>query len=71
MLVRGVSLFLGGYPNEFTLISDINNGKKKYPWQIWLYLGFMIVVALVGAFVQFRFTARKKKTDKYDYYSKV
>ena len=49
MAVRGASLFIGGYPNEFTLIDDIKNGDRgNFSWKFYLYLGFMVAVFLAG-----------------------
>jgi len=51
-MVRGVSLYIGGYPNEFTLINMAQTGQLAIHWAFYLYLGFIVVLTAGGVFVQ-------------------
>jgi len=74
LMVRAVSLFAGGYPNEFTLINDIKNGDSSgvKHWPFYLYLICIVGATAGGIILQFRI---KKNSggddDKYDYYTRV
>ena len=51
-MVRAVAICAGGYPNEFTLIGDIKQGRDVHVgWAFWLYLGFIAVLTIVGIIV--------------------
>ena len=53
MVVRPISWIFGGFPNEFTLYLMIENGQlKTLPWTFFLYLVFIIAIAILGAFYQ-------------------
>lgn len=54
MFIRGISLFWPeSYPNEFTLINDLENGYMEHiPYWFYLYLGFMVAFTIVGIIVQ-------------------
>ena len=72
MLVRGVSLFIGGYPNEFTLISKIENGGASdvLHWPFYLYLVAIAILTLGGIVIQTKL--RKHKSEDLDtYYKRV
>jgi len=53
LVIRGVSLFIGGYPNEFTLISQIKNGNTAslLHWPFYLYLAAILVMSIGGIFI--------------------
>ena len=73
-MVRGVSLYIGGYPNEFTLINMAQTGQLAVHWAFYLYLGFIVVLTAGGVFVQRRiFKSRDSfyDSDTPDYYRKV
>lgn len=46
LMVRGVSLYCGGYPNEFTLIYMIQDGKTSVHWPFYLYLALMVILTV-------------------------
>jgi len=50
LIVRGASLFIGGYPNEFTLISKIQNGGASdvLHWPFYLYLASILIMTALG-----------------------
>lgn len=53
--IRGISAFAGNFPNEFTIVQELQNGAlESLPWQFYLYLVGMIGVAAIGAFIQIR-----------------
>lgn len=62
MLLRGISLYAGGFPNEFTLVEKY---EKDVPdaFSAWyyLYLVFIVALSLAGAFVQLKYTNVKEK----------
>ena len=55
--IRGISLFTGGYPSEFTLIDLKNQGedeqlKKLITWRVWVYLAAIIIQTGLSVFAQ-------------------
>ena len=55
--IRGISLFAGGYPSEFTLIDLKNQGedeqlKKLITWRVWVYLAAIIIQTGLSVFAQ-------------------
>ncbi len=71
-MVRAVSLFAGGYPNEFTLIDDIKDGEAHLHWPFYLYLVAIALLFIGGCILQFRIKKRGgNAADKYDYYTRV
>lgn len=48
--VRGVSLFAGGYPNEFTMINQIheNGGLTDIHWPVYVYLCVILLMTAFG-----------------------
>ena len=63
-MVRGVSLYCGGYPNEFTLINMVQDGNGTLHWPFYLYMGFIAVLTVGGVIVQKKIF--KKKSGFYD-----
>jgi hypothetical protein len=53
ILVRGVSLFAGGYPNEFELVQELQVGAyDKIPDSFYVYLGFNVISIILGSYYQ-------------------
>lgn len=53
MVVRPISWIFGGFPNEFTLYQMVEDGQlKTLPWTFFLYLIFIIAIAILGALYQ-------------------
>jgi len=50
MMTRGVSLYLGGYPNEFTLVSQIKQGGTLH-WPFYIYMAFIGILTIAGVIV--------------------
>jgi len=55
LFVRGISLYAGGYPNEFTLVNSLETGAATgiTGW-FYLYLAFIILFTIICACVQFK-----------------
>jgi hypothetical protein len=61
MLVRGVSLFAGGYPSEFAISALIKQGIMpwaEYKW-FWAYLSAVCILSLMSACFQNQITSKK------------
>jgi len=53
--VRGISLYAGGYPNEFDLIKQLENGSiPNMEWYVYVYFVFIVIFAIGGTIVQFK-----------------
>jgi Domain of unknown function (DUF4203) len=51
-LVRGVGIFAGGFPNEYLVYQEIQNGSyAEMPDEFYIYLGCYVVLALIGLVV--------------------
>jgi hypothetical protein len=63
MFIRGISLFWPeSYPNEFTLIKDLEAGVVPHiEYWFYLYLGFMLVFTILGMVVQCKHLKKDKE----------
>ena len=60
--IRGISLFIpDSYPNEFTLIKELNNNAASVTGWFYLYLGFMVLFTILGMIVQCRHLKAEKE----------
>jgi len=51
-VVRGISLYAGGFPNEFELIKELENGVIPHiSYWFYMYLGFILIFTVVGTVV--------------------
>jgi len=73
LIVRGISLVAGGYPNEFTVYERIKAGDfNNVPGTFYAYMAGMVVLIIIGFIIQIRMKLRaKKRGEEYDYYKKV
>ena len=74
LTVRGISLFTGGYPNEFTLFERIRDHDiSGVPGTFYAFLAGIIVLIVLGIFIQIRIKRTEKEdTNKStDYYRRV
>ena len=59
--VRGASLFIGGFPNELTVIEQIKEGVvPKTQWQVWVYVVVIFILFIIGFIIQWRFRPERK-----------
>jgi len=64
-LVRGISLFIGHFPNEITIIDQIREGVvPETEWQFWVYLIAILVLFVVSFTFQWRFRPERKGNTK-------
>lgn len=64
MAVRGVSLYAGGFPNEFTLADQIKAGDTSaFTNWFYLYMACIVVLAVIGSVVQYK--TNKKEDNPY------
>ena len=65
---RGVSLYAGGYPNEFSLISEVQAGEKTTvtPW-FYVYLVAILLSSCAGGFLQYKQLATMTESEKHPY----
>ena len=48
-IVRGVSCFAGGFPNEFITARELSNGViNAVPWSFYLYLASIVLISGLG-----------------------
>ena len=53
LFVRGISLYAGGFPNEFTIAQQIKSGALEHiPYWFYLYLGGIVISMGVGIWYQ-------------------
>lgn len=73
LLMRGLSLVAGGYPNELTVYERIRDGDlDSVPATFYIYMVGVIIICAGGMYVQFRmFNKAKAEDSQYGYYSKV
>ena len=59
-------MFLGHYPSEIEMITQLGNGvKPQVDGYFYIYIGGMIVAFVLGAVVQTKFQNRKNVDDYY------
>jgi len=62
MLIRGISLLAGGFPNEYTLIDDIKSGHMDgVGWKFYVYMVSMLLAAIIGIIFQEKWKNRNKE----------
>lgn len=64
LIIRSLSLYIGYYPNELSLNIQIKYKElANVGWEFYIYFIFLIILTILGAFVQFR--NKKKIGGKY------
>lgn len=63
MLVRGISFYAGGFPNEFTLAKQLKAGDSSAMdnW-FYLYMVCILIVAVLGSIVQYKTNKKSEET---------
>lgn len=69
LFVRGISLFAGKFPNEFSVADLIKNGEfdqlgKVFGWQVYVYLASIILMALICIVIQYKINGEKSADTK-------
>ena len=66
ILVRGLSMYFGGYVNEFTVVLATQNGDLgEIRWTMFLYWAFMILLAAISIHAQLK--DRAEHLEAYSY----
>lgn len=65
---RGISLYAGGFPNEFTLAQEIEEGAitSISPW-FYAYMAAIVITCGLGAFVQYKKLNAMSEEEKHPY----
>lgn len=63
LLVRGVSLFIGDFPNEITTFQEIISGQFKLETTYYAYIGAIFITCLSGIIVQHKLGFASHKSD--------
>ena len=72
MVVRGVSFYIGGYPNEFELYNEIQVGNiDNVPYTFYIYAAFIVILAVIGAIVKYKKFGLCKKNSSRGGYDKI
>ena len=63
--IRGISLFGGHFPDEFTIADLINNKeyellKDLLTWHAYVYLSFIVIITVLSIIFQYKFNKDKK-----------
>jgi len=63
MLIRGISFYAGGFPNEFTLADQLKAGDTSaFTNWFYLYMVCILIVAVVCSIVQYKTNDKKDET---------
>ena len=66
MLIRGISLYAGGFPNEFTLAEQLKAGDTSaFTNWFYLYMAGIVLMAVICSVVQYK-TVNKESDNPYD-----
>lgn len=69
LFVRGISLYAGGYPNEFELIKKVQSGATPHvdPW-FYAYLAGIVVAFVIGLIVQYKHLKKIEEDESHPYH---
>lgn len=64
--IRGISLFAGYFPSEYTIIDLKNEGEKDQikdllTWRFYVYLVFIVITFGISVYIQFKINKKIKK----------
>lgn len=66
LFFRGISVFLGGYPNEFIIYQDYSNNKiSEMPMSFMIYTGVIILFSIIAMVFQFKQKAQNENAFSY------
>jgi hypothetical protein len=64
-VIRGISLYAGGFPGELEIVDLIKNRKMdSMPGTFYAYMAGFVVLSALFAYVQFRFFGTSSESDK-------
>jgi hypothetical protein len=64
-VIRGISLYAGGFPGELEIVDLIKNNKlESMPGTFYAYMAGFVVLSVLFAYVQFRFFGTHSESDK-------
>ena len=58
MIMRGLSIIFGGYPDEYKIKNDLNQGKFRLPGWFLVYMLLFILLNAAGWLVQHKYDPR-------------
>ena len=61
MIIRGLSFFLGGYPNESQAFAKLSEGNFEVSYWVYIYMLLFLGLNVVGNYVQFTINANLNK----------
>ena len=64
LIIRGLSFFLGGYPNEAETFAQLQEGNFKFSGYVYLYFVLFIALIVAGIYVQFKIDPKLNGTAK-------
>ena len=68
-LIRGISLFAGHFPSEYTVIDLKERGETEQlkdilTWRVYVYLAFIVITCGLSIYVQFKLKKKNKDEEK-------
>ena len=74
--IRGISLFAGGYPSEFTIIDlkskdETEQIDELFTWRVYVYLAFIVICTVLSIIAQFKLAKFKKRREEHSEISDV
>lgn len=68
-LIRGISFFAGGFPNEFTVMDLRSRGENEQlkgllTWKVYVYLSAIVIVTGLSIFIQYKINKGFKKREE-------
>lgn len=69
---RGISMYVGGFQNEYTIASEIKSGAvDNILWTTYAYLVGVLILFIIGSIVQFKMFNKLKETEKMHPYDRL
>ncbi len=62
--VRGLSFFVGRFPSEALMYTQISEGNLEYTWELRVYATLILALAVVFVFVQEHLEKRRKEQEE-------
>ena len=67
-LIRGISLFAGGFPSEFTVMDlkqreELEQLDEILTWRVYVYLVFIVITTGLSIFIQFKINKEKPEDE--------